>query len=68
MLFIFMLCLCLLTHRLFISFFLCLKKKRKKMKLNNHDFLPIVLLVYIMLYIMLAYLVLFADLAIAVCL
>ena len=40
----------------------------KKVKLVNHDFLPILLLLYIMLYIMLAYLMLFAALSNAVCL
>ena len=42
--------------------------KNKKVKLINHDCLPILLLLYIMLYIMLAYLMLFADLSNAVCL
>ena len=40
----------------------------KKVKLINHDFLPILMLLYIMLYIMLAYLMLFAALSNAVCL
>ena len=40
----------------------------KKVKLINHDCLPILMLLYIMLYIMLAYLMLFATLANAVCL
>ena len=39
----------------------------KKVKLINHDCLPILML-YIMLYIMLAYLMLFAALSNAVCL
>ena len=34
----------------------------------NHDCLPILMLLYIMLYIVLAYLMLFADLTNAVCL
>ena len=42
--------------------------KKKKVKLFNHDFLPILLLLYIMLYIMLAYLMLLAALSNAVCL
>ena len=46
-----------------------LKKERKKsVKLINHDCLPILMLLYIMLYIMLAYLMLFAALSNAVCL
>ena len=40
----------------------------KKVKLINHDCLPILMLLYIMLYIVLAYLMLFAALANAVCL
>ena len=40
----------------------------KKVKLINHDCLPILVLLYIMLYIMLAYLKLFAALSNAVCL
>ena len=43
------------------------KNKRKKVKLINHDCLPILMLLYIMLYIMLAYLM-FAALSNAVCL
>ena len=42
--------------------------KNKKVKLINHDCLPILMLLYIMLYIMLAYLMLFAALSSAVCL
>ena len=38
------------------------------MKLINHDCLPISMLLYIKLYIMLAYLMLFAALSNAVCL
>ena len=41
---------------------------KKKVKLINHDCLPILMLLYIMLYIMLAYLMLFASLSNAVCL
>ena len=40
----------------------------KKVKLINHDCLPIIMLLSIMLYIMLAYLTLFAALSNAVCL
>ena len=40
----------------------------KKVKLNNHDCLPILVLLYIILYVMLAYLMLFAALSNAVCL
>ena len=40
----------------------------KKVKLINQDCLPILMLLYIMLYIMLAYLMLFAALPNAVCL
>ena len=43
-------------------------KKRKKVKLINHDCIPILMLLHIMLYIMLAYLLLFAALSNAVCL
>ena len=39
----------------------------KKVKLINHDCLPILLLLCIMLYIVLAYLMLFAALSNAVC-
>ena len=39
-----------------------------KVKLINHDFLPILMLLYIMLYIVLAYLMLFAALNNDVCL
>ena len=40
----------------------------KKVKLINHDCLPILMLLYIMLHVMLAYLILFASLSNAVCL
>ena len=40
----------------------------KKDKLMKHDCLPILMLLYIMLYIVLAYLMLFAALSNAVCL
>ena len=40
----------------------------RKVKLINHDCLPILMLLYIMLYITLAYLMLFAALSNAVCL
>ena len=42
---------------------MCIKKERKKVKLINHDCLPILILLYIMLYIMSAYLMLFAALS-----
>ena len=41
---------------------------KKKVKLINHDCLPVLMLLYIMLYLMLAYLMLFAALSNAVCL
>ena len=40
----------------------------KKVKLINHDCLPILVLLHIMLYIVLAFLMLFAALSNAVCL
>ena len=40
----------------------------KKVKLINHDCLPIFLLLYLMLYITLAYIMMFAAMSIAVCL
>ena len=40
----------------------------KKVKLINHDCLPILMLLYIMLYLVLAYLMLFAALTNSVCL
>ena len=40
----------------------------KKVKLIKHDCLPILMLLYIMLYIVLAYLMLFAALTNSVCL
>ena len=40
----------------------------KKVKLINHDCLPILMLLYILLYVMLAYLMLFAAPSNAVCL
>ena len=47
---------------------MCIKKRRNKFKLINHDFLPIIMLLYIksnfiMLYIVLAYLMLYIVLA-----
>ena len=39
----------------------------KKVKLINYDCLPILMLLFVMLYIMLAYLMLFAALSNAVC-
>ena len=44
------------------------EEKKKGVKLINHDCLPILMLLYIMLYIMLADLMLFAVLSNAVCL
>ena len=41
---------------------------KKEVKLVNHDCLPISMLLFIMLYLMLAYLMLFAALSNAVCL
>ena len=49
---------------LFLDALMCIKK----VKLINHDCLPILMLLYIMLYIVLAYLMLFAALSNAVCL
>ena len=43
-------------------------KRKKKVQLINHDCLPILMLLYIMLYLVLAYLMLFAALSNAVCL
>ena len=42
--------------------------RKKEVKLIKHDCLPILMLLYIMLYIVLAYLTLFAALTNAVCL
>ena len=54
------------------SFVISLSKKcinvYIKVKLINHDCLPILMLLYIILYITLAYLMLFAALTNAVCL
>ena len=47
---------------------MCIIMRKKKVKLINHDCLPILLLLYIMLCIMLACLMLFAALCNAVCL
>ena len=47
--------------------FMCIKKERKKKKII-HDCQPILMLLDIMLYVMLAYLMLFATLSNAVCL
>ena len=43
-------------------------KKEKIVELDNHDCLPILMLLYIMLYIMLACLILFVAFSNAVCL
>ena len=45
---------------------ICIKKE--EVILVNHDCLPILMLLYIMLYVMLAYLMLLAALSNAVCL
>ena len=47
---------------------MCLIKKRKKVKLINHNIVLILMLLYIMLCTMLAYLMLFVASSIAVCL
>ena len=47
---------------------MCIYNGRKKVKLINHDCLPILMLLHILLYVMLAYLMLFAALSNAVCL
>ena len=52
------------AHGLSYNALMCIKK----VKLINHDYLPILMLLYIMLYTMLAYLMLFAVLCNAVCL
>ena len=52
----------------FLKFKFNFKIKFKKVKLINHDCLPILMLLYIMLYIVPAYLMLFAALTNAVCL
>ena len=49
----------------FLKMYLCVFKK---VKLINNDCLPILMLLYILLYIVLAYLMLFAALTNAVCL
>ena len=46
----------------------CINVYIKNVSLYNHDCLPILVLLYTMLYVMLAYLVLFAALSNAVCL
>ena len=45
---------------------MCTMKKKKKVKLINHDCLHIIVLLYVMLSIVLAYLMLFAALSNAV--
>ena len=47
---------------------MCIIKKKKKVQLINHDCLPILMILHIMLYIVLAYLMLLAALSNAVCL
>ena len=49
------------------SFLKCINVYKKNVKLINHDCLPILMLLYIMLCIVLAYLMLFAALSNAVC-
>ena len=48
---------------------MCILTKRRKKRVNliNHDCLPILMLLYVIMYIMLAYLMLFAALSNAVC-
>ena len=46
----------------------CINVYIKYIKNSNHDCLPILMLLYVMLYIMLAYLMLFSALSNAVCL
>ena len=46
----------------------CIDMYKKKVKLINHDCLPISMLLYIMLYLMLAYIILLAALSNAACL
>ena len=53
------------VDRLFLK---CINVHKKKVKLINHACLPILMLLYIMLYIMLAYLMLLAALFNAICL
>ena len=50
-----------------VNALMCIKNG-KKVILINHDCLPILMLLYIMLCIMLAYIILFAALSNAVCL
>ena len=57
----------LLLMAFFRNALICIKKVNK-VKIINHDCLPILMLLYIMLYIMLAYLMLFAALSNAICL
>ena len=52
----------------FLKNALMCSKKIKNSKLDNHDYLPILVLLYIILYIMLDCLMLFATLSNAVCL
>ena len=48
---------------LLMVFLKCINVYKKKLKLINHDCLPILMLLYIMLYIVLAYLMLYIVLA-----
>ena len=50
-----------------VNALMCIKKE-EKVKLINHDCMPILMLLFLILYIMLAYLMLFAALSNAVCL
>ena len=51
-----------------INALMCIYKKKKSVKLISHDCLPIFMLLYIRLYIVLAYLMLLAALSNADCL
>ena len=52
----------------FLTRCIVFKKERKKVKLIHHDCLPILMLLYIILYILQAYIMLFAFVFNAVCL
>ena len=60
MLFIFMLCLCLLTHSLFISFFICIMHSAFNLFVfPNSMFTPLLLL--LLLFILLFFLLIFFN-------
>ena len=61
-------CIFLPCHSFVDVFFKKCINVYKNVKLINHDCLPISMLLYVMLYIMPAYLMLFAALSNAVCL